>query len=154
MGLADPAHRSVRGLSVDPYAAMLAYLALTLAYLGYIDQARSRMDEALSEARRLRHVHTLAHVLRFANWLDWLTRSPMVHMEEVLALSTEHGFPHYLGWALALRGRSLIALGQAQEGLALLTQGLAELRATGGVAGTPMLFDVARRGPRHARAAC
>ena len=39
------------------------YLALTLAYLGYIDQARSRMDEALSEARRLGHVHTLAHVL-------------------------------------------------------------------------------------------
>ena len=66
-----------------------------------------------------------------ANWLDWLTRSPMVHMEEILALTTEHGFPYYLGWALAYRGRSLIALGQAQEGLALLTQGLAELRATG-----------------------
>ncbi len=45
-----------------------------------------------------------------------------------------------LGWALAFRGRSLIALGQAQEGLALLTQGLAELRATGAVVNTPMLF--------------
>ena len=76
MGLADPAHRTIGGLSFDPYAAMLTYLALTLAYLGYIDQARSRMDEALSEARRLRHVHTLAHVLDFANWIDWLTRSP------------------------------------------------------------------------------
>ena len=64
----------------------------------------------------------------------------MVHLEEVLTLSTDHGFPHYLGWALAYRGRSLTALGQAQEGLALLTQGLAELRATGGVANTPMLF--------------
>ena len=30
-----------------------------------------------------------------------------------------------------LRGRSLIAVGQAQEGLALLTQGLAELQSTG-----------------------
>ena len=140
MGLADPAHRTIEGLSFDPYAVMLAYLALTLAYLGYIDQARSRMDEALSEARRLRHAHTLAHVLVFANWLDWLTGSPMVHIEEFLALSTEHGFPFYLGWALAFRGRSLIALGQAQEGLALLTQGLAELRATGAVVSTPMLF--------------
>ena len=63
LGLADPAHRTIGGLAFDPYAAMLTYLALTLAYLGYIDQARSRMDEALSEARRLRHVHTLAHVL-------------------------------------------------------------------------------------------
>ena len=79
MGLADPAHRTIGGLSFDPYAVMLAYLALTLAYLGYIDQARSRMDEALSEARRLRHVHTLAHVLCLANWLDWLTGSPMMH---------------------------------------------------------------------------
>ena len=73
MGLADPAHRTIEGLSFDPYAAMLTYLAITLACLGYIDQARSRMDEALSEARRLKHAHTLAHVLAFANWIDWLT---------------------------------------------------------------------------------
>ena len=97
LGLADPAHRTVRGLSFDPYAPMLAYLALTLACLGYIDQARSRMDEALSEARRLRHAHTLAHVLVFANRVDWLTRSPMLHLEESLALTTEHGFPTLSG---------------------------------------------------------
>ena len=78
----------------------------------------------------------------------------MVHMEEILALSTEHGFPFYLGLALAFRGRSLIALGQAQEGLALLTQGLAELRATGAVVRTPITAHVACRGLRHARAAC
>ena len=34
----------------------------------------------------------------------------------------------------------MIARGQAQEGLALLTQGLAELRATGAVVNTPMLL--------------
>ena len=34
----------------------------------------------------------------------------------------------------------MIALGQAQEGLALLTQGLAELRAAGAVLNTPMLL--------------
>jgi hypothetical protein len=53
MSLADPPHRTTKGLSFDPYALMLAYLALTLAYLGYIDQARSRMKEAISEARRI-----------------------------------------------------------------------------------------------------
>jgi tetratricopeptide (TPR) repeat protein len=108
------------------------------AHVGYVDQARSKMEEALSEAHRLRNAHALAGVLDFANRLDWLTRSPMVHTEEFLALTTEHGFPFYLGWALAYRGRSLIAQGRAQEGLGLLTQGLAELRATGGVAGTSM----------------
>ena len=74
------------------------------------------------------------------NRMDWLTRSPMVHIEEVEALSTEHGFPQYLGFALACRGRSLIAAGQAQEGLALLTQGLAELRAPEALPATPILF--------------
>jgi predicted ATPase len=119
---------------------MLAHLAMTLAYLGYIDQARSRLDEGLSEALRLRHASTLAYVLRFANWTEWITCSPEVQRraEELLALSTEHGFPFYFGWATAFRGVSLTALGQAQEGLALLTHGLAAVRATGSVANTPL----------------
>ena len=74
------------------------YLALTLACLGYIDQARSRMDEALSEARRLRHAHTLAHVLGRCE-LDRLAHllARWMHIEELLALSTEHGFPLLFG---------------------------------------------------------
>ena len=142
-GLADPAHRAIRGgMSEDPYALMLVYLAVTLAHLGYIDQARSRLNEALSEARRLRQANTLASVLMFANWTEWITRSPgrEPHAEELLALSTEHGFPHFLGWATAYRGVSLTTLGRAQEGLTLLTQGLAAVRATGIVAGTPALL--------------
>ena len=137
-GLADLVYRTFGGLPYDLCTLMLTHLALTLVCLGYIDQARSRMDEALSRVRRLRHVHTLAHVLGHANWLDWLTGSPIAHAEESLALPTEHGFPYYLGWALAFRGRSLIVLGQAEEGLAVITQGLAELRATSGVISTPM----------------
>ncbi|MFL5280701.1 MAG: hypothetical protein ACJ8AW_06800 [Rhodopila sp.] len=64
----------------------------------------------------------------------------MAHIEEVVALSTEYAFPHYLGFALACQGRLLLARELAQEGLALITQGLAELRARGGVASTPILF--------------
>jgi tetratricopeptide (TPR) repeat protein len=135
IGLADP-HRAIQG--VDPYLMALAFLALTIAYLGYIDQARSRMDEALWEGRRLRHGLTLAHVLMQANYVDWVTRSPMTHVEEALALSTEHGFGGYLGWAQAFRGRALIELGRAQEAITPIMLGLAELRAGGGVANTPM----------------
>ena len=45
--------RVTGGLSFDPQTATSAYLALTLTCLGYIDRARSRMDEAVSEARRV-----------------------------------------------------------------------------------------------------
>jgi len=144
-GLADPTHSVIKGLAFDPFvgprtwlASTLTWLASTLACLGYIDQARSRMDEALSEARR--HVHTLANGLCYASWLDWLTSSPMVHVEELLTLTTEHRFPFYLGLGLAYRGRSLTMCGRVQEGLALLTQGLAELRAIGAVVSTPAVL--------------
>ena len=138
-GLADPAHRGIgAGLAEDPYATMLAYLAVTLAYLGYIDQSRLRLEEALSETRRLRHAQTLAVVLIFANWNDWITCSPEQgrYAEQLLAISTEHRFPFHFGWATAFHGASLTARGQAHEGLTVLTQGLEALRATGAVINT------------------
>jgi predicted ATPase len=139
-GLGDPAHRAVSGGQAgDPYVLMLAHLAVTLAQLGYIDQARLQRNEAMSEARRLSHAHTLAVVLLHATWIASITRSPEMlrHAEELMALSTEHGFPYFLGMATAFRGASLTAVGQAQEGLTLLTQGLMAVRATGTVQNTP-----------------
>ena len=112
-GLADPA----RGLlSASLHAIMLASLAMTLAYLGYIDQARSRLNEAFSEARRLRVASTLAEVLASALTVEGIAGSPEYqrHAEELLALSTEHGLPVFLAWATVGRGMSLTALGQGQ----------------------------------------
>jgi tetratricopeptide (TPR) repeat protein len=142
-GLSDPAHRAVAaGMSDDPYALMLTQLAVTLAYLGYIDQARSRLRQALSEARRLGHTSTLAVVLVHANWIDAVTRSVdlQTHVEELLALATEHGFSLFRGWAVAFRGRSFAALGRALEAVTLLAQGLAATRAAGAVLIRPMLL--------------
>jgi tetratricopeptide (TPR) repeat protein len=141
-GLGDPAHRAIGGaVSHDHYAVMLVCLAVTLAYLGFIDQARSRMNEALSEARHLREAQaqTLAGVLLYATRLESITRSAGLQLraEELLALSTEHGFRYHLGWATVARGRWLTAIGKAQDGLTLLTQGLAAVGATGNVVGTP-----------------
>ena len=142
-GLADPAHRGIgAGLAEDPYATTLAYLALTLAYLGYIDQSRVRLDEALSEARRLRHAQTLAGVLLYAGWFAWITCPPELgrYAEELMAISNEHRFPFHLGFATAMRGASFIALGQPSEGLRLSTEGLEALRATGTVISTPIVL--------------
>jgi class 3 adenylate cyclase/tetratricopeptide (TPR) repeat protein len=135
-GLADSALRTSEVPSL--YALMLASLACTLAYLGYIDQARSRLNEALSEARQLRHVQTLTEVLVAAWVVEEIARSPEIqrHAKELLALSNEHGLPFYLAWATVLRGASLTALGQGQEGLSQITRGIAGIRATGAVANT------------------
>ncbi|HEY4043019.1 MAG TPA: adenylate/guanylate cyclase domain-containing protein [Rhodopila sp.] len=144
LGLADPAYRTIGVPIVDPYASTLAFLANTLARLGYIDQARLRRDEALSESRRFGHVVTRAEVLLPSISFDLLTRSPVQHVEEFVTLVTEHDLRALSHWALTFRGFSLIERGQPQEGLALLTQELAELRASGGVGLTVLLTRLAQ----------
>jgi tetratricopeptide (TPR) repeat protein len=136
----EPARHGPEPTAVAYYADKLGYLALTLAHLGYVDQAWSRMYQALSEARRLGNLHVLVYMLGIVVSLEQTSRSPLVHLEELLALSTEHRFRHFASSTLVIRGRSFIALGQAEEGLALLRQGREELRAIGAVIRTPSLF--------------
>jgi predicted ATPase len=150
-GLGDPVHRAACAAFVeqDPHVTNLAHLAIALIYLGYIDLGRARMNEALSEARGLRHAHTLAWVLNFtceAAWALNLPREAYRSADEILALSNEHGFPFWLAWGSLYRGWSMAALGNASEGLAVLTKGLSIHRAAGAEVSTPqalMLLDEA-----------
>jgi predicted ATPase len=150
-GLGDPARRAVYSTFVeeDPHVVNLATLATTLMYLGYIDLGRARMNEALSEARMLDHVHTLAWVLNWTCEAAWTLRLPQEayrSTEEVLSLASEHGFPFWLAEGSLYRGWSMAALGNAREGLAMLTKGLSMRRAAGVEISMPqalMLFDEA-----------
>lgn len=134
--LREPANRAVyAGVTAeDPYSCLLAGLGVTLAHLGYLDQAQSRTNEALAEARRLKHAYTLVFVLGFACWAQWpagKAQEAQRHVEELVAVSNEHGFPTWLGWGTVHRGWSLMGLGRTQEGFALLTEGLSTVRSTG-----------------------
>ena len=112
------------------------------------------MDEALSGPAGSDTLHTLAHVLIYASGSTALTGSPLMHAEELLALSTEQKFPQCVGLGTGVPRTALTALGQAQEGLALLTQALAQLRAIGAVNGLPRLLAWLAEASRHAWAAC
>jgi class 3 adenylate cyclase/tetratricopeptide (TPR) repeat protein len=136
-GRGGPALRAPIGA---PSAVIPGSLAQTLAYLGYVDQARAHANQALAEARRLHHAHALAQLLIQACFVEWLTGSPhdvRRYAEEAVALSSEHGFPLFLDWGMILLGWSLSALGKAKDGVALLTQGLSAYRAMGGVLRAP-----------------
>ncbi len=54
----------------DPYVQMLIFLSRTLLYLGYVDEARLRRDEALAEARRI-SPYNLVFALCQAWYGDW-----------------------------------------------------------------------------------
>jgi tetratricopeptide (TPR) repeat protein len=140
VSLSDPSHRILGAeLYPDLHPALLAFLALALACLGYLDQARSRMAEGLLDARRRGHAYTLACSVNFAGWMHRIIRSPDAEQlfEELHAISTEHGFTMWLGYGTAARGRQLVEAGKAEEGAALIAQGLASIRATGGIVATP-----------------
>jgi predicted ATPase len=68
--------------------------------------------------------------------------SVLQYADELLALATEHGFGFYRAIALTRRGSCLAALGRADEGVALLTVGVALWEEVGSPLGTP--FEKAR----------
>jgi tetratricopeptide (TPR) repeat protein len=121
----------------DLHVAILTWLAVSLGHLGYVDAARSRAREALSEAGRLGHVYNLAHASVFASWLECAVGSPndiRRHAEQTMSLASEQGFSFHLAWGLIYRGWSMSALGETDEGYASIAKGLSMHRATGSVA--------------------
>jgi tetratricopeptide (TPR) repeat protein len=146
-GLHDPAHRAAYAAMAaeEPHARMLGYHAYTLASLGYIDQGRSRIDEALREVRQLGHVYPLLGVLNWAALIESATGSPheaQRHAKEMVALANDHGFSFWLAWGNVHQGYALTVLGRAHEGLASITEGLSMLRATGAVLLTPWMLTM------------
>ena len=144
-GLRDPVLRQTisKLTAEDGYSTMLGYLAVILGYLGYFNQARSRVDEGLSEARRLHHVHTLGFALFFKCFVSSmvnLTDEVRQAADEMFELGKEHGFPLWTGWALVYRGLWSTAVGQAREGVSLMTQALALMQVTGAVVSSPFVL--------------
>jgi len=78
----------------------LRWHALTLRYLGYIDQGRVRLNEASSLTRALGEPFTEAFVLVFACWVARAIGShedQHQYADRLIALSDEHGFPYLWG---------------------------------------------------------
>jgi tetratricopeptide (TPR) repeat protein len=151
--LGAPAHRAAyASLTEDVLAVTLGYLGMTLAYLGFIDEARARARQALLEARQLKQPHTLAFVLAEVGWVEWVASShdeARRYAEEMQAVSSEHGFPFWLAFGDVQRGWAFSAGGQAQEGLTLITRGIMGFRHAGAVISTP--FALTRLAEAYAK---
>jgi hypothetical protein len=68
------------------------------------------MNEALSEARRPAHAHTLAQVLQTASFVECYTGSPdeaRRDAEEATEVSNQYGLLFWSVWAIIAHGRSL-----------------------------------------------
>jgi class 3 adenylate cyclase/tetratricopeptide (TPR) repeat protein len=145
--MATPAYRAVYAtlIAEDPYAGMLGHLAVMLSYLGFIEQARARIKQALSEARQLANPYTLAYVSHMAIWTEWIANSPETvqqYARSQAALCSEHDFAFLAAWAEIYKGWSLTALGRPEEGFHLLAKVVPAYRASGSLLAVP--FALAR----------
>jgi class 3 adenylate cyclase/predicted ATPase len=138
LALYDPAQRSIYAAMTvdDTLVVILTYQSWLLMSLGDLDHARRCGDMAIEEARRVAQPYSLAHALNGAIFVELFAYSPQLalnRLEELLALTHEHGISYYWAVATIFRGWCLAAVGQEREGIAALTQGLSAYRATGSV---------------------
>jgi tetratricopeptide (TPR) repeat protein len=120
----------------DPHVVILVHYALSLAYLGFVDQARCWVQKALTEARQLGHVYSLAWAAVWAAWIECAAGSPYElrkYAEQAVSLSDEHGFSYWLAWGLLYSGSSMASLGEPERGYTLIARGLSVHRAAGSV---------------------
>jgi predicted ATPase len=116
----------------DPGVVCRFYAAVVLWSRGYPQQARRRMEEALTLAQEISHPHSLAFVLVFAAILHRLcgeVQAAYMRADAATLLAREQGIAQWFAGGTILRGWAVAAQGQAAEGSTQIHQGLAAWRA-------------------------
>jgi class 3 adenylate cyclase len=143
LGLYVTAEHSPRILrsEEDSGAYLMRDRVASLWPLGYPDQALAQARAAIAHARRLSHPFTLGSALLSAARLHWLAGEPAAArplIDEGLGLARQYGFALMVSWLLAFRGWALCAGGRLAEGLPILRDSVASLRAASVVVGLPV----------------
>jgi DNA-binding winged helix-turn-helix (wHTH) protein/predicted ATPase len=129
------AHRSFLAfLTQDPLVVALSSSGLSLSLSGQLDQGWNRLAQGLAHAEEIEQYVILANGL----WFAVVVRSLRGEREEAWrlakkmgSLSREHDFPLYARLGVLLQGGMAVQCGALEEGIAALTDGLAQYRAIG-----------------------
>ncbi|MBI3795846.1 MAG: hypothetical protein HY268_02620 [Deltaproteobacteria bacterium] len=109
------------------------YGAWSLWALGHVDQARKRMQNALTLAQEISHPLTLGLALAFASYVYRYCGERQLAKERAemgIALCAEYGFQYWSAHGIVTRGWDLGEQGKRKEGIAQVREGLALLQTT------------------------
>jgi class 3 adenylate cyclase/predicted ATPase len=145
--LYDPiSHRSlVRQFGMYPQVGSQAYLGIVLFCLGYPDQAFVQSNAAIAGARRLAHPTSLAASLAIgARLLSLLGDNAVLGewVDQLAAITTEHGFPHWGAQGTIYRGWVRVKNGDMEEGISLLRRGSTAYSVTASDAWMPYFLTL------------
>jgi class 3 adenylate cyclase/predicted ATPase len=137
LSLWNPAYAAYAATPEDPYIGSLCHISRTLLCLGYVDQARSRTNEALAKGRQISLYNLVFTQIHSWCGIDWATaeeksaRTILRSADELLAISNEQGFSVWAVVGNIMRGWCLGQLGQAADGIPLVVKGISMARTTG-----------------------
>ena len=121
-----------------PAGTCLCYDALLKWHSGENASAQATIEEAISQAKELNHMHGLAIALLFAAVLAQCMSDPSETerlASELIELSTRQNFAHWRAVGVILRGWARSVLGNTTEGIACIEDGIGGVRATGSIQG-------------------
>jgi tetratricopeptide (TPR) repeat protein len=120
---------------IEARIAVFAASIESQTYLGYLDQARRRRDEALAHAHQIRHAGSLGFMLSSIAGCEAHTETdPAIRLNHILELEAfcaQHGFAFWQKSAKWQRACCMMALGRTVEAAELQAEAGAELRTTG-----------------------
>jgi tetratricopeptide (TPR) repeat protein len=129
-----PYRSLIHQAGIHPYGSAHPFLGIVLFCLGFPEQASARSSAAIAEARRLDHLPTLASSLTANARLLALIGDNVAldkRTDQVLAVSTEQGFPFWHALGTLFRGWVKVKNGTLAEGISHIRSGLTAYHATG-----------------------
>lgn len=137
----------------DPAVMGLSHLALALWMLGYPEQAKQKIQQALTLAQQLADAFNIAYAQTNGSLIYQHRREGAVAQElaeAVIPLATDHGLPFWLAAGHINRGWTLVEQGRTQEGIHEIEYGIRAWRATGAANAEPYFLTLLAEG--HAKA--
>jgi predicted ATPase len=125
-------HRFSEG--TDPAVISLSLSAWARWFLGDAAAARREAELSVAHAAALQHPFSQAYAHSLAASVHQCCHQPDEALENAKAaivLAEENDYPIWLGWATALQGWAVSALGDPQAGVKLLLRGAEIYRSTG-----------------------
>ena len=141
----DPAMAAAyaRLLGEDPCAHARGILGMVLSYLGYPDQGRARLREAVDLGRQMGNpiAHGVALILAILSFKHFRDEAALAQAsEDLMAICVKNEFhASMLYFAKFGQGLGLALEGQAAEGLRRIDEAIADAQAVGTRYGVPML---------------
>lgn len=142
IALYDPQNHNkhITAYAQDPAVVCRIRLALVLWHLGYPVESQAMGIESLDLAEKLEHPFSRAYALHWYAWLQNLRDDPaatLKHAKISIAFSSEYHFPYFATQSGILHGWALCKMGDVEDGIQKMREGLSCFRSTGSEIGCP-----------------